>query len=494
MGTLAEAEDVLIDNLLQRAVREADSIADPLVKGDIFREIAWTKVVLGHRKSALQMWAKARTILEDLPADVVKFSPHPLVRLAENQFQAGDKKAALETFRQAIRVEMRQGRYSWMYADINYGFPLLVEADQSAAALAILKDLNELLKKPETREQIKNSRLMMPASGEATALAVLDKASTHAGLLAKAGDYAGALRLLKDADSFKKEGGEPSAVDALSNILYQTAVPTRERPGFEPLVKLGVEVIPREIKGMSKNTYLRALAVGQAKMGWFDDALKTIGEIDLSLSVPTPGLIVSGVVADAYGWVVKEQAKAGDRAGVWKTAQAMVKLYREKSPDDWKPFPSAPPHLDRAARALAKVGDFKHALGLGESLQKGLELDVYTLISIADLQAAGGFAADARATIEKALKLAGDQKAMEYPAYPALLASLGKTKEALHALNAFPTNTYGLVTVSTEIALNGDSKTALDLVDLAPNAASRVSVLLATAKALSIERKRNPKP
>jgi hypothetical protein len=311
-------------------------------------------------------------------------------------------------------------------------------------------------------------------------------------LQAASGDLAGALRMTHDPKLFKEPRPANSSNfrhSALFSIVQQIRAGDREVARLvleEALRTVAEDHDPLPWRGMAiKNERLQEIALAQARIGLFNEALKSTGMID---SETIPGHLADARKADFLDeqrWkkamtladISLEQSKAGDQAGTWRSVKEAGRIVEAIKGQQYK-YP-----IWKVAEALARIGKVAAARQVADTLEPDNRIKVYRLIAATRHDA--GDDAGARTTLEAAAdfvrqRLDDAKVGIHDPESPEgrrashlleslghLQAKLGDRKQAIGTVRRINDSTRRLAAlkgVASDLASAGDLEGALEAV------------------------------
>ena len=391
------AEKTKIDALIQRALRGSEMFND--VQGRVYflSNVASTQARLGERDAARQTFRKAVELGRTVSFDDSRYLPHILQWIVVEQARAGFRDDAVETAKTLLRIAEAPVKRELSKVDL---FPNLIRN------LAGLKDKDVL------REALRAGREFYTSSKEP---AIRTYASSSlVNLQIQSGDLLGALRMIHDPEVFKGPNAENLRHSALFSIVGAIKADDADVAGpvldeARRAVEANNDPIPWR-RRVTQNQDLRAIAEAQARLGRFDEALKTAHSIDAER---LPGQLADSAIVEfmnnqkfhkalAFDLIGEMQLAAGDRAGARGAAEEGVKT--AKGIQGWMHtgYP-----LSQAVQILAKAGDSAAALAVADSLGPDHRVEFYRLTATS--QREGGDEAGARVTLKAALGLARQQ-------------------------------------------------------------------------------------
>jgi len=450
----ATSEARAIRMAVDRVVKTAEGMADPAERAEALLRLGTAEIRRGEREAARETLRRAAEAADAIkPAD--RFvSPHPLMRIAKAQAQAGDP-AAHRTFEKMVRfieaMEDFQGYSQW----INL-LPTQVEAEGRDASKETFRHYRQFLA----------TTAMMTPDGATTQLV---------GSLALEGDIDGALLMVRGSSAFRGPAKEENRRSAWLSLV--AGLRPEDRAVAGPILLEARRAIDADPIPVMKAQDLARLATSLATLGKFAEASAAAEAIDPATVQDLHLSMVKFQKALAYIAIGTEQLKAGDRVGASKSALAALAVADSIGELSSRIYPR-----EQAAELLIKGSDLVAARRVVDTLEPRGR--TYYLMELATAQQQAGDAAGAEATLRRALDDARAQlrdQAARPPAagqgeQPESIASgialvearLGDFPEAMRTLDSIKDDKrkdHALRMMAAIRARSGDVPAALGLVD-----------------------------
>jgi beta-lactamase regulating signal transducer with metallopeptidase domain len=496
-GPLENPDRARIEELVRRTRHGADMFLGVQERIYALIQIAGVQVRAGDHEAARRTFRQAEELAGTVGLDDSTFSPHILHWVVQAETRHGFRDEAVAAARRLSRLaEAPTGRDS-QKADL---YRNLIESQIQLGDRAGAEETLQAARKVFTTS---NDPVLL---NYGPAFIVSNQAAS--------GDLAGALRMVRDPDVFRRvrpESVENIRHDALFHIVR--AIKANNREGADQVLAEALRVVAdREyarpwIRTVMRNQDLEEIAWAYARFGQFDEALKSARMIDAE---NLPGGLAEEPKAtfldeqrfrkvEALAGVSREQAKAGDRAGALGTAREAARIAEIIRSEPHKYMPTW-----HAAGVLAAAGDFDGARRLADTLSRDHRIGIYEDIAAAQRDA--GDAAGARTTLRAALDLARqrlttfdaadrDRKGPVNPERYRLLegvarlqARLGDVKEAIETttrINSGNQRIEALKGIATDLASAGDLDGALKAIGEINSPQSEAEALKSVASVFS---------
>jgi beta-lactamase regulating signal transducer with metallopeptidase domain/tetratricopeptide (TPR) repeat protein len=446
-----------VEELIRRTRHAAEMFLGVQERVYAMIQIAGVQARTGDREAARGTFRQAEQLAETVSFDDNTYSPHILMWVIWAEERHGFRDEAIAAARKMLR-----------FAET----PCRKELRKTDLYINLIRTQVNLGDKDGVQATLRAGRKFFTAATEPGSK---DLAPIQlVGLQAASGDLAGALRMTRDPGLFKEPRPANSSNfrhNALFSILQQ--IKAGEEVVARPVLEEALRIATEERNVVRKNGELQEIALVQARLGLFEDALKSARMIDSETISGEPARVRSDFLdeqrfkkAQTLAEVSLEQSKAGDRAGGRRTAEEAARIGRAIENDRWK-YP-----ILQTAEALAMAGDVAGALRLADTLNPDWRLMAYDAIAASRRDA--GDAAGARTTTQAAAdlvrkRLEGVKTGSFEPDSPAgkqghsLLEKLGRYQAMLGDRKA---------AIETIVRINGGTRKAEALKQLAIDLAS----------------------
>ena len=380
-GPVPEA-DAIVDQALEIAM----GLDDPTDRAESLLSIGVAQARRGETAEALETLRHAREAAEQIPREAPHPEPHPIIRVATAQAEAGDQEAAFATLKRtaSMLTEDRPGpELDWAN---------LLPAWRRVAG----------------RREI--SLVIEPYRDKLTKLHVGNMPILLAYLEAESGDFDGALRRLRNSEAFRGPGKSRDRLVA----AYQVAGALGAGDGgvADRVLSEAKRVIGDASDENSRLSQMHLYALlnvagVEIRLGRLDDAEATIGAIRPdNLRDDLPERLWFQVdalrfnLARALIELADARREAGDRRGAVETVDAAVGFA------DQIDIPILRPDLLwKAAACYAELGEFEAAVRYARRGDSGMP----PWEAIAEAQRESGDAAGAIASLVRGLEDAEDE-------------------------------------------------------------------------------------
>ncbi|QDV38877.1 hypothetical protein ElP_68360 [Tautonia plasticadhaerens] len=209
-----------------------------------------------------------------------------------------------------------------------------------------------------------------------------------------AGDFAEALRILRESEAYRRANGDANRTNALLQVAG--ALLPDDAQADESLTETRDAILSNSWGPGTRFWDLTRLAEIQSRLGRFDDARATI-----ALAPPrTDGGDLFNL-ARVFVDLAERQAAEGGRAGALDAVDDTLRVVSTIEGPDYKFTP-----LSRAAKLLLSLGEVERAEAvIGRLAEHGIETSSW-IEQLAEAKREAGDDDDARADLRRALELA----------------------------------------------------------------------------------------
>jgi hypothetical protein len=486
-----------IEEFLRRTRHGADMFQGVQDRAYTLTQIAGVQARSGDREAARRTFRQAEELAGSVSIDDSTYWSHVLLWIIRAEARHGFHDEAVASAHKLLRIAEAPTRRESQKVDL---YRYLIE---------IQKELGD---RAGVQETFQTGRKFFLKSADP--LLVTYGPAFIVSIQAISGDLIGALRMVRDPELYRRVRPENVANirhDALFNVVAAIKPDNRDGAGQvleEALRTVATYKNPSPWGSMViRHQDLQNIASAQARLGLFDEALKTARMIDTEtipdrLSEPKRAEYLDEQrvkKAETLAGIGLEQAKSGDRAGARRSAEEAARIAGTIQISKLQSNP-----LWQTAEALVKVGDLAEARRLVDAMPSDLRIKVYG--SIAEAQRDAGGAAGARATLRTALDLArrrldefdaanhdrkepiGAERNRLLEGLARLQAKLGDRKEAIETsrwINNGGQQNEALERIATDLAADGDLDGALEVIGQINSPQSEADALKAVASAFS---------
>ncbi|MEW4566945.1 sigma-70 family RNA polymerase sigma factor [Tautonia sp. JC769] len=413
----------------QRAEAIAASLDDPERRAEVLLRLGQARSQRGQSAEALEALSLARASAERIPAEALRGFTYPMTRIASAQAKAGDREAALKSFRAAIPIieamdDDRQRR-EWQILIAMWGKWMGREGIRAVADPYLAFVERSGLGEPEAT-LIRVG--ILTRSGE-VARAIRDvKAAAHLQFPEGAPDRRRALlaiaeSLLPEDDEFlteilaeidttiraegelRQERTEQEAY--INNIDFHTLAQVLARHGrfddaIETMIRAEGELRQERVEQETwrRNGDLSSLAQVLARHGRFDDAFETIRRIEMS----GPSNMTENyknMSAFLIELIAQAQLDRGDREGARETLEEAREAIESIEGHELRSFP-----IRVAAEEYLRLGEIEAAEALAAELVERGDAESNDWLRLHKARRASGDDQGGRAALQNGLERA----------------------------------------------------------------------------------------
>ncbi|WP_152052555.1 sigma-70 family RNA polymerase sigma factor [Tautonia marina] len=413
----------------QRAEAIAASLDDPERRAEVLLRLGQARSRRGQSAEALEVLRLARDSAKRIPVEALGNSRHPITRIASAQAEAGDRDAALESFRAAIPIieamDNHRQRSEWTRLIAMWGKWIGREGIRAVADPYLAFVERSGLGEPEAT-LIRVG--ILTRSGE-VARAIRDvKAAAHLQFPEGAPDRRQALlaiaeSLLPEDDEFlteilaeidttiRAEGElqpERAEQELHSNrIDLSTLAQALDRHGrfddaIETMIRAEGELQQERVEQETwrRNGDLSTLAQVLARHGRFDDAIETIRRIEMS-GPSHMTEIYNHMKLFLLALVAQAQLDGGDQEGARETLGEARESIESIERHELRSFP-----IRVAAEEYLRLGEIEEAEALAAELVERGDADSNDWLKLHEARRASGDDLGARAALRNGLERA----------------------------------------------------------------------------------------
>ncbi|WP_205678700.1 M56 family metallopeptidase [Aquisphaera insulae] len=391
-----KADRARIEELIRRTRHGADVFLGVQERVYALIQIAAVQARMGDREAARRTFAEAEKLAETVSFDDATYSPHILFWVIQAEENRGFRDEAIAASRKLLRLtETPSKRDSSKYDVFTNLIPTLIhlgDQDGVKETLQAARRYCEASKDPMFRDGGRKFLLSLQAA---------------------TGDLKGVLRRLDDPELTREAGPEEAGKlrqEALAAMIRLKNL--KDLPAARAILDEALKVA-RDFKDdgtwgdqTRRNEWLQQVALAQAKLGLFKEAVETAGRID---SETVPAMLAESRKVDfrdeqrwkramTLGEIGLAQAKGGDRDGARRSAEGVARILETFRGDRYM-FPAW-----NSAETLARIGMVAEARKVADLLALASRIEVYQVIATACREE--GDEGGARTTLEAAVDLA----------------------------------------------------------------------------------------
>ncbi len=381
---LQKAEQPVRRDILRIAYEQAErfvrTIEDPAERAEHLLSLGIARTRQGSLPEAKAILNEAVSAAAKIPEDSRYISPHPIIRIAEAQAKAGDHEAAHWTFQRAVQI-MSSGKRGSYYNDWFNLLPIQVATEGRARMAHTFAAYRQFV---ENGEYFGDS--------DRDDLAVLRAAES--------GSTDAVLKVINSPE-FGSSSNNPERrrIDGLLKAV--ACFGPEERDRVRPLLSEARKSIGANTDRMIRTGQLRNLAVEEARLGLFADAVASAASI-VPEDYPAQPSHGGGIFQKSLALldIADHQIRVGDRDGARSTVRKALVVIDATKDESFRTIPIA-----RAADVQVQSDD---SVGARRTIDriKHQDVAIYKLRELAHRQAKAGDRAAAMASWTHALELA----------------------------------------------------------------------------------------
>ena len=393
----------------EQAERFSRSIEDSAERAEHLLSLGIARTRQGRLPEAQAILNEAVNAAANIPKNSHRIIPHPIIRIAEAQAEAGDREAAHRTFLRAVQVvasdEPGEQADNWINLIPRQ---LAIEGRaRMAHTFAVYRRFTESEDGDAVRDQ-----------DTATALDA-----------AQSGNPDSALKVIQ-APTFGSDGPNPDHRRFLALFEVVSYFGPDERDRVRPLLSEARKLIDATDRVRTRSLQFEELAREEARLGLFSDAVAS-AEAIVTKNLPHEDERIQGFNCESRALldIAEKQLRAGDQDGAKSAARrAMVVIDASKSLSH-ESF-----RLVQLADLLIRVEDLDAAREIINRISFPDEAS-YKMRRVARRQAKAGNHAAAKASWNRALEIAARGSQERTVTTAEIQAEMGDLARALRTLD-----------------------------------------------------------